>query len=441
MKGTDLKRLFFKKLCFKKAGFRKIGIKAASLLLCALMFLSITAFAEDAAPEAEIKLEVNGEIINFEDQKPILINDRTYVPVRFLAEALGAEVDWDDTHKVVIIKNYGIEGRDTIATHYLRLGENKMVVYGYRKDDTIPGNNTVKGAETSVSFYFPDDIYPIIVNDRTMLPFRYVAELLGAQVYYDPTTGTAHCVKRDYGSGNYIGKLYRLPIYPIFSTVIGDYFADELNKWYVDPENEWGASFMNKSASEVKPNYFDGTLGDVTAWAGIDHLIHPEWRETDSQGHSTTAHKFTGNFDNELGCYAPFYRTYLPNVDIYAPTRWEWQEKHFKRGGYRENQVIYDTTKYADRNYQESLKEYNELVKNWGIKLDKDAIGLTNMAKEEDRIGNIHIFDEQTYRGISKGLINIWASSPGHLEGLCIEGKAFGVSIVGGNAYYITFKN
>lgn len=139
LKGTNLKELFFKKLCFKKAGFRKIGIKAASLLLCALMFLSITAFAEDAAPEAEIKLAVNGEIINFEDQKPILINDRTYVPVRFLAEALGAEVDWDDTHKVVIIKNYGIEGRDTIATHYLRLGENKMVVYGYRKDDTIPG--------------------------------------------------------------------------------------------------------------------------------------------------------------------------------------------------------------------------------------------------------------------------------------------------------------
>ena len=408
-------------------------------IIISLMLL-ITLFSTTV--NAQIKLSVNNEEIDFKGDEPTLINDRTYVPVRFLAEALGAEVDWDDTHKVVIIKNYGIEGRDTGATHYLRLGENKMVVYGYRKDDTIPGNNTVKGAETSVSFYFPEDIYPIIVNDRTMLPFRYVAELLGAQVYYDPTTGTAHCVKRDYSNAEIGGGILRLPIYPIFSTVIGDYFADELNKWYVDPENEWGASFMNKSASEVKPNYFDGTLGDVTTWAGIDHLIHPEWRETDDQGHSPTAHKFTGNFDNELGCYAPFYRTYLPNVEIYAPTRWEWQEKHFKRGGYRENQVIYGGfSDYAQRNYQESLKEYNELVKNWGIKLDKDAIGITNMAKEEDRIGNIFIFDEQTYRGASKDLINIWASSPGHLEGLCIEGRAFGVSIISGNAYYITFKN
>ena len=121
--------------------------------------LLITLFSTTV--NAQIKLSVNNEEIDFKGDEPTLINDRTYVPVRFLAEALGAEVDWDDTHKVVIIKNYGIEGRDTGATHYLRLGENKMVVYGYRKDDTIPGNNTVKGAETSVSFYFPEDIYPM----------------------------------------------------------------------------------------------------------------------------------------------------------------------------------------------------------------------------------------------------------------------------------------
>ena len=396
-----------------------------------------------------IKLAVTGEEIAFSDQKPLLDADagRTYVPVRFLAEALGAEVSWDDTHKVVIIKNYGIEGQKTTATHYLKLGENKMVVYGYRKYDTIPGNNNVTGAETSISFYFPEDIYPIIVNDRTMLPFRYVAELLGAQVYYDPTTGTAHCVKRDYSSedynrkGNFVSRSFGL-IYPIFSTVIGDYFADELNKWYVDPKNEWGASFMHKSADEVKPNYFDSTLGDVTVWAGIDHLTHPEWRKTDNQPHSPTAHKFTGNLENELGCYPAFYRTYLPNVEIYYARNWDWQEKHFLRGSYRENQVLYGAfSHYAQRNYQESLKEYNELTKNWGIKLDKDAVGITNMEKNEDGTANLYIYDEKTYREASKELIDIWANSYGHLEALCIDGRAFGISIVGGNAYYITFKN
>lgn len=386
--------------------------------------------------ESGIKVAVNGNQITFPDQEPLLDADidRTYVPVRFLAEALGAEVDWDDTHKVVIIKNYGIEGRDTKNTHYLRLGENKMVVYRYYRDTRY---NEQPEKEIVASYYFPDDIYPIIVNDRTMLPFRYVAELLGAQVYYDPLTGTAHCVKRDY-SPYYSTHPNDWGFTPIFSTVIGDYFADELNKWYNKPNNRW-----TYTRDIVANNYFDGTLGDVTAWAGIDHFIHPEWRKTDEQGHSETAHKFTGNLENEVGCYEPFYRTYLPNVEIYSPTRWEWQEKHLKRGSYGENQVIYDdyNIQYASKKYPRALQEYNELVKNWGIKLDKQLVGITNMEKGEGRTGNIYIYNEETYRQMSQALIRIWASSPGHLGNILIDHSAFGVSIVGGNAYYITFIN
>lgn len=188
MKGN-----FLKKLCFKKNFSAKFGIKAVSFFLCMLMILSTCAFAENAAPESDIKLAVDGNLIDFSDQKPILINDRTYVPVRFLAEALGAEVNWDDARKVISIKNYGIEGKDTGATHYLKLGENKFVTVQwktYNPDDWF----------YSTSFYFPKDVYPVIVNNRTMLPFRYVAELLGSQVYYDPLTNTAHCVKRDFSN-------------------------------------------------------------------------------------------------------------------------------------------------------------------------------------------------------------------------------------------------
>ena len=201
-------------------------------IIVSLMLL-ITLFSTTV--NAQIKLSVNNEEINFKGDEPTLINDRTYVPVRFLAEALGAEVDWDYTHKVVIIKNYGIDGRDTKNTHYLRLGENNMVVYRYYRDTRY---NEQPEKEIVASYYFPEDIYPIIVNDRTMLPFRYVAELLGAQVYYDPTTGTAHCVKRDY-SPYYSTHPNDWGFTPIFSTVIGDYFADELNKWYNKPDNRW----------------------------------------------------------------------------------------------------------------------------------------------------------------------------------------------------------
>ena len=153
--------------------------------LIASLMLLITLFS--ATANAQIKLSVNNEEIDFGGDEPALIGGRTYVPVRFLAEALGAEVDWDNTHKTVIIKNYGIEGRDTGAVHYLRLGENKFVTVQW---DTNVTQAMYKLAATV--FYFPDDIYPVIINNRTMLPFRYVAELLGSQVYYDPLTGTAH---------------------------------------------------------------------------------------------------------------------------------------------------------------------------------------------------------------------------------------------------------
>ena len=39
------------------------------------------------------------------------------------------------------------------------------------------------------------DVAPIIRNDRTMLPVRYVAEALGAEIAWDGTTSTATITK------------------------------------------------------------------------------------------------------------------------------------------------------------------------------------------------------------------------------------------------------
>ena len=137
---------------------------------------------------AELKVAVNGKSVSFPDQKPLLdkLTGRTYVPVRFLVENLGAEVGWDEERQMVSIVNKFIEGEDTNAIHYLMINQNKFVTAMYTDDGTV-GN--------VYSYRLPRDIYPVIVNGRTMLPFRYVAEFLGAQVYYDDKTGTAQCIK------------------------------------------------------------------------------------------------------------------------------------------------------------------------------------------------------------------------------------------------------
>ena len=44
-----------------------------------------------------------GQTISGFDTAPIILNDRTYVPVRYVAEMLGAMVEWDGTTQQIII--------------------------------------------------------------------------------------------------------------------------------------------------------------------------------------------------------------------------------------------------------------------------------------------------------------------------------------------------
>lgn len=63
----------------------------------ARLFTDLKGEDEDVLSEAKIK--VNGQVIT----GYILKDNRSYAPVRALAEALGAKVDWDDKTKTVII--------------------------------------------------------------------------------------------------------------------------------------------------------------------------------------------------------------------------------------------------------------------------------------------------------------------------------------------------
>jgi len=70
-------------------------------MLVLITAVLILAGAAHAAPD-EITVKVNGAIIEF-DAKPYIDNGRTMVPIRFISEALGAKVDWNGTYKLVTI--------------------------------------------------------------------------------------------------------------------------------------------------------------------------------------------------------------------------------------------------------------------------------------------------------------------------------------------------
>jgi titin len=97
------------------------------------------------------------------DAAPIIINNKTLLPIRFIAEAIGAKVSWNNSERKVTITQKG-------TTIELWIGVNYAKVNGVYK--FIDSTNTA--------------ITPIIIGPgRTMLPLRFVSETLGAKVDWD----------------------------------------------------------------------------------------------------------------------------------------------------------------------------------------------------------------------------------------------------------------
>jgi len=112
---------------------------------------------------------VNGESRTL-DAAPVIKNSRTMLPVRFVAENLGATVGWDAATQTVSIKS-------AAATIEIKIGYSFATVNG-----------------KTITLDSPAYIDPS--NNRTYLPVRAVAENLGAEVSWDDATKTATLAKQ-----------------------------------------------------------------------------------------------------------------------------------------------------------------------------------------------------------------------------------------------------
>jgi plastocyanin len=96
------------------------------------------------------------------DSPPIIKNGRTLLPIRAVAEALGAQVSWESSSKKVTI---------TKANTTIEMWIGKSTALVNSKQTYIDSQNP--------------KVVPEIINGRTMLPVRFVAESLGANVNWD----------------------------------------------------------------------------------------------------------------------------------------------------------------------------------------------------------------------------------------------------------------
>lgn len=117
-----------------------------------------------------VKVVVDGEQVVFEDQGPVIIDERTLVPIRAVMEKLGKKVDWNGELQQAIVY-------DEYITVKLTLNSAVMV-------------NEVKDPITGEVFAFDTelDVAPQLINERTCLPIRAVVEAFGIAVDWDQET-------------------------------------------------------------------------------------------------------------------------------------------------------------------------------------------------------------------------------------------------------------
>lgn len=110
------------------------------------------------------EISVNGESKNIDENGtvPEIINGRTFIPVRALIENIGGNANWDNETKTATLTYNDDEIKLTV--------DSKTAYYN---------NNSTEL-----------DVAPVIVNGRTMLPVRFIAENFGFDVNWNNDSKT-----------------------------------------------------------------------------------------------------------------------------------------------------------------------------------------------------------------------------------------------------------
>ena len=167
--------------------------------------------------DGELRIEVDGQEIPFVNQPFIDSEGRTQVAVRDFCEYLDKQVAWHEETQTVSISSVPASlipldgGGAGGASYWFTIGEKQ-----YRINGT----------------YYDMDTEAQIINNRTYVPLRYLAEAMNYYVAYNPSSGGT----RDMGYG-----------YSVLNSYLG------LGKEFVFDEMDIDESYLLKSGDEAYP--------------------------------------------------------------------------------------------------------------------------------------------------------------------------------------------
>ena len=132
----------------------KNNFKTICIAIIAFILGSATVVLANQAIQAiqntQIKVSLNGEIQEFKDettgetQYPITYNDRTYLPLRNIAELSGLKVDYDNETNTAILEQYQSDIR-TVKQE----GINKYIL--------VPVDSTIGAGGPNIIVYYSND--------------------------------------------------------------------------------------------------------------------------------------------------------------------------------------------------------------------------------------------------------------------------------------------
>lgn len=173
---------------------KKYKLVILLVLLISIFACSSVVFADnvsDVVVSLQINdpiMEVNGvetEIDVGRGTKPIVKNGRTLVPIRAIIEAFGGVVGWEESTQSVLL---------TMEDDTIKLVINSNVAYLNNNAETL-------------------DVAPTVINGRTMLPIRFVAEGFNLGVAWDSSIQTVSIIRNTFDDNEYNSLMSVLPKY------------------------------------------------------------------------------------------------------------------------------------------------------------------------------------------------------------------------------------
>ena len=218
-----------------------LALTAAMTVPCAVNVQAagrISGINDALSSNNEIHIVYNDKVVQYEDVKPVNTDGRVMIPFRAALENMGATVDYDDAQRKVTAT------KGDIKISFVLM------------DDTIYIDKN--GEQSTITM----DVPMIIVEDRTLVPIRFMSNAFDMQVGWDGNSETV--VIMDYD--DYFDEFSSIaPNMTKLTTIEQPEFnkgnmAFDMNVNYDDPQKK----FDFTAAGEV-----DGTYADKTGGAEI----------------------------------------------------------------------------------------------------------------------------------------------------------------------------